>query len=193
MDQLFEAIRSGPLDAEHFRHLARQALNQAPPAGPFRRELTLALQQTPDWARIQRWPDIYRDLRSDESLIRAELYAYAAALTPAACDTTRMKRFCRTRAQPAALVKLRAQIEAAWEKYMNQPLQPQERTAETVAGHRLLVEGLAGWLEAIAQAEADPADPICLATAAQANRLLLAVSHQAHQLAGNRCSETDRG
>ena len=178
------AQRRFEAEPEAFWQLARGARGELPPAGPLRREVLQVLESgRADWQRIQNWPEIYRHLRSDEALLREELYQYAAALSPRRLQTTRMRRFARTRFLPAALQALHAQVEQAWESYMSQPLQPQERTAETVIGHRLLVEGMAGWLEAIEAAEADPEDPYCLQVAEQANRLLLTVQYQARRLA----------
>lgn len=186
MDRLLDWIASRQFEAqpEAFWPLARSAQGELPPAGPLRREWLQTLQSGQvDWGRIQRWPEVYRHLRSDAALLREELYQYAASISARRLQTTRLRRFARTRHSPSALAALLAQIEQSWESYLSQPLQPQERTAETVVGHQLLVEGMAGWLEAIAIAEADPDDPRCLEFAERANRLLLTVQYQARRLA----------
>lgn len=114
-----------------------------------------------------------------------ELYAWAAELPRKRWYTTRYRDFeemVKSRdAEP--LARLRKQIEASWERYYAQPLAYEERTAETVAGHRLLVEGLAGWLKALELCEQGAPESQVLSVAEAANRLLIAVQDQAERLA----------
>ena len=81
---------------------------------------------------------------------------------------------------------MRERILEAWESYAQTPLLAEEVTAETTAGHRVLREGLEGWLvalerlEAAARGEADLGEALVLAEAC--NRLLVAVQNQSRRL-----------
>lgn len=122
---------------------------------------------------------------TDEEVVQEQLYNWAAELPRSGWYTSRFRDFERmlsTRDLPAVHT-LKAKIEASWDLYYAQPLAHEERTAETVVGHRLLVEGLALWLKALELAEAW-ADPVlCLSIAEGGNRLLMAVQHQHLRLA----------
>lgn len=114
---------------------------------------------------------------SHEETLKQELYSWAAALPRSGWYTERYRDFERmlSARDLTALRSLRCSIEANWDRYYNQPIAPEERTAESVVGHRLLVEGLAHWMKALklADAGAEPAE--CLPVAEAGNRLLLAV------------------
>lgn len=84
----------------------------------------------------------------------------------------------------AELQELESSIEGAWEAYYESPIAPEERTAETMVGHRLLVEGLAGWMEAIKLCRAGAPREEAWAVAERANRLLVVVQYQAKRLRG---------
>lgn len=150
LDTLFEWARQfGPETSwEEFARTARSALDWLPASGPLRYELTRGLQTGQvDWRRVRSWPDVYRHMRSDQDLLLEELYEYSRGLPVSRCKTGRFRRFERNLDRPEMLAKIRAEIESTWETYTSQPLAPGEYTAETVVGHRLLVEGLALWLE----------------------------------------------
>lgn len=113
-----------------------------------------------------------------------QLYEWAAALPRRRWYTTRLRdleSLVATR-DPEGLARLRAAVEGSWDRYYAQPLAYEERTAETVAGHRLLVEGLAGWLKALDLLAAGAPGPDVLALGEAANRLLVAVQDQARKL-----------
>lgn len=112
----------------------------------------------------------------------AELYAFADQLTLRRCQTARWKRFVRCRHIPEILAQYRRDTIQAWDQYCCEGLLPEEMTAETAAGHRLLKEGLSAWLEAIEIAEADPEAEEAAWVALDANRLLITVNHQAREL-----------
>ena len=185
MDELFIwARQAGPHSSwEEFEDRALAALQELPSANPLTRELTrLLAADSVDWRRINQWPLCYRYMRGEQELLLEELYDYAAGLSLSSCQTSRFRRFRRQRGRPEVLSKIRLEIENCWENYSSQPLGRGERTAETVAGHRLLVEGLALWLDALAVAEEDPADERALELAVEANRLLLAVQYLSHRV-----------
>lgn len=71
------------------------------------------------------------------------------------------------------LEAIRATVLSSWNRYQQTPLSADEVTAETVVGHRLLLEGLEGWLEALDALEAE--EEGALEQAEAANRLLVAV------------------
>ena len=81
---------------------------------------------------------------------------------------------------------MRERVFQAWEAYAQTPLLDEEVTAESTAGHRVLREGLEGWLvaldrlEAAARGEADILDALDLAEAS--NRLLVALQRQSRHL-----------
>ena len=79
----------------------------------------------------------------------------------------------------AAIVELGELFERAWEPYSTTAIAPDEVTAETVVGHRLLQEGLQGWFDALEQLELAMSGECeyddALDTAEQANRLCVAV------------------
>jgi hypothetical protein len=71
------------------------------------------------------------------------------------------------------LETLRGRFMRVWEYYLKTPVSEAEVTEETVVGHRLLQEGLEGWLHALDQLEAS-AFGRGLQAAESANRLLVA-------------------
>ena len=77
---------------------------------------------------------------------------------------------------------LRRKIGTVWERYQSLVVTHLEKTAETMAGHRLLVEGLAGWQEALDLHESGASPSVVLEAAEDANRLLVVVQLQAQDL-----------
>lgn len=81
---------------------------------------------------------------------------------------------------------MRERVLQAWELYAQTPLLDEEVTAETTAGHRVLREGLEGWLaalellEAAARGEAEVLEALELAQVS--NRLLVAVQKHSRRL-----------
>jgi hypothetical protein len=75
--------------------------------------------------------------------------------------------------------KMTKRLESAWETYSNIALLPEEITAESVVGHRLLLEGIQCWydaLEMLVQFSEQGLDlDEALSRAEEANRLLVAV------------------
>ncbi len=94
------------------------------------------------------------------------------------------RRATEASAVEAELKELEGSIESAWESYYESPIAPEERTAETMVGHRLLVEGLAGWMEAIKLCRTGAPREEAWAAAERANRLLVVVQYQARRLRG---------
>lgn len=84
------------------------------------------------------------------------------------------------------LQEVASRLESAWEPYYHAPVAAEEVTAETVVGHRILLEGVQGWFDALeclrlAAAGEFPWDE-ALAQAEAANRLLVAVPRLARQV-----------
>ena len=77
---------------------------------------------------------------------------------------------------------LRKRLQASWRNYERIRVTPSEQTAETVAGHRLLVEGLAGWQEALELSESGAGRETVLEAAEDANRLLVVVQLHARSV-----------
>lgn len=183
MEELFSWLnRAGSEvgDTLHFLELLRVARVQMTVANPLSREMDGILKgERFAWTRVKQWPALYRHLRHEQDLLLEELYAFAAALPEKRCRTVRWKRFARCIQNPQVLESLKAELQASWESYLEEPLLVHEVTAETLVGHRLLVEGLHGWLEAL---ELAPHQEEALARAIQANRLLLTLNHQARRL-----------
>ncbi len=185
MEALFRWIRRHqPQESSpEFLQLLEQTLESLPPAGPFRSEICRILQGHDfHWERVCNWPEIYRNQRSELDLLLEELYLQAAELPPSLWQNVRFRRFVRCRANPAALDRIQADIETAWEEYMQRPLAPTEVTAESVAGHRLLVEGLAAWMEGLELARLDPLSDEAVERAAQGSRLLFTLQSFSRQL-----------
>jgi hypothetical protein len=78
-----------------------------------------------------------------------------------------------------AVIDLGELFEKAWEPYSTTAIAPEEITAETVVGHRLLQEGIQGWFDALEQLElamnGECEFDEALETAEMANRLCVAV------------------
>lgn len=78
-----------------------------------------------------------------------------------------------------AIADLGELFENAWGPYSTTPITPEEITAETVVGHRLLQEGIQGWFDALEQLELSMCGEgdfdEALETAEIANRLCVAV------------------
>ena len=78
-----------------------------------------------------------------------------------------------------AIDEMRAILVEAWAPYLEMPLSRNEIVAESVVGHRLLVEGFRGWASALDLLDAaiDGEVPYStgLAKLEEANRLLMAV------------------
>lgn len=175
MEDLFRWIRQNQPQENlpEFLPLLERTLAILPPAGPLRSEIHRILQGHDfHWERVWKWPEIYRSLRSELALLMEELHLQAAALPASRWENARFRRFVRCRANPAALDHIQAELESAWENYMQRPLAPSEVTAESVAGHRLLVEGLAAWMEALELARLDPLGEEAVERAALGSRLL---------------------
>jgi len=87
----------------------------------------------------------------------------------------------------ATVEKMRARLVEAWVPYVETPVLDAEVTAETVVGHRLLQDGIEGWLHALDQMEraenGEMSFDDALATAEKANRLLVATQRLAHRVA----------
>ena len=96
-------------------------------------------------------------MQSDLEVLEEELYALAADLPASVWYTSTyrdFKKLLEIRADnperlEAALNYIQSRVEGAWQAYSRTPVGKEERTAEAVVGHKLLVEGLAGWLEAL--------------------------------------------
>lgn len=126
---------------------------------------------------------------NDLANLLKDLYAEADRLPEADWRTAHLREFhllCRANARAESgwsgrLDAIKRRIDEAWESYRATPVTERERTAETVAGHRLLVEGFAGWLEAVElcrQGEFEAAKE----AAVEANRLLILVQKQKKRL-----------
>ncbi|MFA5507535.1 MAG: hypothetical protein WC314_14155 [Vulcanimicrobiota bacterium] len=121
-------------------------------------------------------------------LIQA-LYAEADLLTPIdwkSVHLTSFHRLCAAEAMESStwqqsLDEVEKRIKGAWENYRSLLVTERERTAETQAGHRLLVEGLAGWLEAVELCRVGDFEAAREA-AVEANRLLILVQRQGLRL-----------
>lgn len=154
----------------------KRALASLPPAGPLRREVCRILEGHPfSGERIQQWPEIYRNLREDQDLLLEQLYQQASTMPRRVWDNPRLRRFQRCRKNEVALDRIQAEVEASWDLYSKRLVLESEVTAESKACHRVLVEGLAAWMEAIQLARADRDAPEAVERAAQGNRLLLSV------------------
>lgn len=90
------------------------------------------------------------------------------------------------------LERRRLQLLQSLESYRGNPVLPQEVTAETVAGHRLLVEGIEGWLDGVEMLlEAIPEDGDCepaLDRIEDSNRLLISVQRLHQRVAAQTSS-----
>lgn len=111
-----------------------------------------------------------------------KLYQEAAALSERRCRTLRFRRFCRCRGDRKVLSLMREEVLELWEGYRQEPVLQQEITAETVAAHQLLREGLESWLEALDRALENAQDEGAVERALWGNRLLLVVGDQARRL-----------
>lgn len=127
--------------------------------------------------------------KDDLARLLKELYAQADLLPEADWRTLYLREFhelCGPKAQTlpdweSRLDTVKSRVNRSWENYQNLKVADRERTAETVAGHRLLVEGLAGWLEAVElcrQSEFEAAREAAI----EANRLLILVQKQSRRL-----------
>ena len=120
--------------------------------------------------------------RVDSGDLLQQLYQQAETLPERRCQTTRWKRFVRFRANQEILLQFRREVEAIYQDYSVEPVWPEEISAETVAGHRLLLEGLELWMEAIQKAMLDPQDEDAIWLALDGNRLLIAVNQNNRKL-----------
>ena len=124
------------------------------------------------------------------SKILEDLYALAEGLPRSSWYTATFRDFeelvLDEGLEPADLEEALADIEwlvnSAWNDYQQVLITATERTAETVAGHRLLLEGLAGWLEAIAMCKQGRLPAEVLQAAEDANRQLMAVQVHASRV-----------
>lgn len=84
------------------------------------------------------------------------------------------------------LQEVASRLEGAWEPYYHAPVAADEVTAETVVGHRILLEGVQGWFDALEALRLAAAGEVswddALAQAEAANRLLVAVPRLARQV-----------
>lgn len=84
------------------------------------------------------------------------------------------------------LQEVASRLEGAWEPYYHAPVAAEEVTAETVVGHRILLEGVQGWFDALEALRLAAAGEFswdeALAQAEAANRLLVAVPRLARQV-----------
>lgn len=130
--------------------------------------------------------------RDDLAPLLKDLYAEADRLPRDLWFTIHFREFgelCSPEARGRSdwEVKLdftKARLETAWESYRRLQISEKERTAETVAGHRLLVEGLAGWLEAVELCRREEFEA-ALEAAEEANRLLILVQVQAKRISSS--------
>ncbi len=178
MEELFAWIRrTQPREfSAEFEGLLCRTLEGLPPAGPLRSEILRILQGHPfHWERVRQWPELYRDLRQPLDVLLEDLHAQAAELPDRLWRTLRFRRFARCRANAQMLDQVQAEVEAAWSEYLARPLASSEVTLESVAGHQLLVEGLAAWMEAVEQARVVPDDEAALESAERGCRLLATV------------------
>ncbi len=117
------------------------------------------------------------------------LYAEADHLSEADWRTEHLTEFqtlCRSKNLEQAdrerqLETVKTRVNHWWDRYRSLEVTERERTAETLAGHRLLVEGLAGWLEAVElcrQGDLESAQEAAI----EANRLLILVQRQSRRL-----------
>lgn len=97
--------------------------------------------------------------------------------------------------EPQLLVYLerrRNQLQDSLESYRSNQILDQEVTAETVAGHRLLEEGIQGWLEGVEMLlQAIPVDGDCepaLDQIEDSNRLLVSVQRLHQRVAAQTTS-----
>ncbi len=90
------------------------------------------------------------------------------------------------------LEQRRLQLLQSLESYRGNQMLPQEVTAETVTGHRLLEEGIQGWLEGVEELlETIPADGDCepaLERIEESNRLLVSVQRLHQRVAAQTAS-----
>ncbi|MBN9420059.1 hypothetical protein ABS71_14895 [bacterium SCN 62-11] len=90
------------------------------------------------------------------------------------------------------LEQRRLQLLQSLDSYRKNPIMPQEVTAETVAGHRLLEEGIEGWLDGVELLlEAVSHDGDCepaLDRIEDSNRLLIAVQRLHQRVAAQTAS-----
>lgn len=127
--------------------------------------------------------------KDDLSLLLKALYSEADQLEPRDWQTTHWLAFQRLCSTPAsrsegwgqALDQITQRVQQAWENYRNLQVTDRERTAETVAGHRLLLEGLEGWLGAVDLCREGDFET-ALEVSAEANRLLVMVQKQGRRL-----------
>ncbi len=96
----------------------------------------------------------------------------------------------------AFLEARRSQLEQSLEGYRKNQILDQEVTAETVAGHRLLEEGIQGWLQGVEWLlEAIPSEGDCepaLDRIEDSNRLLVSVQ-RLHQRVAAQTNSPKRG
>lgn len=122
------------------------------------------------------------------SVLLDKLYERSENLPRSDWYTTTLQEFERLlrASQPTELgsfrASLRKRLKASWDRYERIRVTPPEQTAETVAGHRLLVEGLAGWQEALELSESGAEVETVLEAAEDANRLLVVVQLHARSV-----------
>lgn len=118
--------------------------------------------------------------------LEQEYRKLAEDLTAKEWKTSRLRRiFAWLEGEDEDLEDLRRSILATWEEYQSISIAESEVTAETVVGHRLLLDGLEGWLEALdllESAESDEQQQEALGVAVYANRLLVAVQRLHQQV-----------
>lgn len=94
------------------------------------------------------------------------------------------------------LERRRSQLLQSLQGYRQNQVMDQEVTAETVAGHRLLEEGIQGWLQGVEMLmEAIPSDGDCepaLERIEESNRLLVSVQ-RLHQRVAAQTNSPKRG
>ncbi len=119
--------------------------------------------------------------------LEARYRRLAEDLTAAEWRTRRLERVFRwLEGEPEDLEAIREAIFTAWEQYQGVSLTADEITAETVVGHRLLLDGLERWLEALdglATAGTAAEEQEALGKAIYANRLLVAVQRLHQEVA----------
>lgn len=117
--------------------------------------------------------DLYQqsDRLSEKSWKTKRWTEFQALCDPATADEHRQR----------CLSALKRDLESAWARYSTVQVAERERTAENMAGHRLLVEGLAGWLESVELCEQGEYEA-ALEAAQEANRLLVLVQFHAKRV-----------
>ena len=163
---------------DHFRDLLTASLGGDPDAFyAFRMETQGLIKSTPE--------EIEEELR----VTAADLYgdSWQTPLWDLVCEAVEHAQLDEWEDFEEILDQVEDDIESSWQHYSELKIGEEEVTQETIIGHRLLLEGLQTWLDAVSQlfeaAEGKESWETGLESAEWGNRLLVTSEIYARRLA----------